>query len=145
MWPSQVTLNTHPRLHNSINAKSIDVIPVSILTPETFQASDVHPTAVRSTQPALRLFRCSLPWRIGDIDMVLQFKTKRSAARMIRDDVKQTPGYVQALEHCRPRQGPTQMRSMGVTHGRLDLSQRPCKCWGTCGILLRCIGGWIHI
>ena len=30
-----------------INAKSIDVIPVSILTPETFQASDVHPTMVR--------------------------------------------------------------------------------------------------
>ena len=47
--------------------------------------------------------------------MVLQLKTKRSAARMIRDDVKQTPGYVQALEQCQPRQGPAQMRSMGVT------------------------------
>ena len=46
MWPSQVTLNTHPRLHNSINAKNIDVIPLSILTPETVQASDVHPTMV---------------------------------------------------------------------------------------------------
>lgn len=47
MWPSQVTLNTPPRLPNSINTKSIDVIPVSILTPETVQASDVHPTTVR--------------------------------------------------------------------------------------------------
>ena len=36
--------DTHPRLHNSIKAKSIDVIPVSILTPETFQASTVNPT-----------------------------------------------------------------------------------------------------
>ena len=57
----------------------------------------------------------------GAFDMVLQLKTKRSASRMIRDDVKQTPRYVQALEHCRPRQGPAQMRSRGVTHGRPDL------------------------
>ena len=32
----------------------------------------------------------------GAFDMVLQLKTKRSVARMIRDDVKQAPGYVQA-------------------------------------------------
>lgn len=45
MWPSQVTLNTL-RLHSSINAKNIDVIPVSILTPETVQVSDVYSTMV---------------------------------------------------------------------------------------------------
>jgi hypothetical protein len=79
-----VALDIHPGgFPNPINPRSKGVIPVSILTTETFRASAVNLTTVRfgatGTEAAPAQSALEDVDGDGDIDMMLHFKTKDTA------------------------------------------------------------------
>ncbi|MCM3904970.1 MAG: S8 family serine peptidase [Pyrinomonadaceae bacterium] len=79
-----VALDIHPDgLPNPIDPRSKGVIPVAILTTETFNASIVNPTTIRfgatGTEAAPVQSALEDVDGDGDIDMILHFKTQNTA------------------------------------------------------------------